>query len=342
MRIVIVGLGAIGSLVGTYLIKSGQETMLVGDAPHVEAIAARGLDLRRQVGDKTTYHVEAQAVSDVAQVDFREDDVVFLCTKTYDTPAACGALKKAAGDVPVVCVQNTVANEAMAAEHFSRVYGGCVTLGASWFKPGDAVHTGNFGITVGCYPKGADDLARRIYEALDRTEIDAHLSENVMASKYSKVLVNLNNAVAAITNTCNQEQRNSYEARSFRADVLEEALRVYGAAGVELEQLPGRDQPEDMVKDFRRKDFPKVEVPEEFELRHWPSMWQDIYHKRGKVEVQWFNGEIERLGRQHGVPTPYNSLIIKVVTEMAEKREAPGKYTIAELRGMVNQAQAAS
>jgi hypothetical protein len=39
-----------------------------------------------------------------------------------------------------------------------------------------------------------------------------------------------------------------------------------------------------------------------------------------------------RLGRQHGVPTPYNSLLLKLIEAMAVAHELPGKYTIQQLR----------
>jgi hypothetical protein len=38
-----------------------------------------------------------------------------------------------------------------------------------------------------------------------------------------------------------------------------------------------------------------------------------------------------RLGRQHGVPTPYNRLLLELITAMAVARERPGKYTVQQL-----------
>lgn len=45
-----------------------------------------------------------------------------------------------------------------------------------------------------------------------------------------------------------------------------------------------------------------------------------------------YNGEIVRLGRQHGIPTPLNTLLLELITEMARARERPGKFTIRDLR----------
>jgi ketopantoate reductase len=50
------------------------------------------------------------------------------------------------------------------------------------------------------------------------------------------------------------------------------------------------------------------------------------------VEADHFNGEIVRLGQRPGVATPYSSLLLSLITEMAAAREKPGKYTVAQLR----------
>jgi 2-dehydropantoate 2-reductase len=64
-------------------------------------------------------------------------------------------------------------------------------------------------------------------------------------------------------------------------------------------------------------------------VANWP--WQDLNHRRGQVEAEYLNGEIVRLGRQYGVPTPYNSLLLELITEMAVARALPGTYTVQQL-----------
>jgi hypothetical protein len=52
---------------------------------------------------------------------------------------------------------------------------------------------------------------------------------------------------------------------------------------------------------------------------------------RGRLCRFVLNGEIMRRGRQHGVPTPYTSLLLELITAMAVTRELPGKYTVQQL-----------
>ena len=38
-----------------------------------------------------------------------------------------------------------------------------------------------------------------------------------------------------------------------------------------------------------------------------------------------------RLGKLHGIPTPFNRTLQRLVSEMARRRQTPGKYTADEL-----------
>jgi 2-dehydropantoate 2-reductase len=49
------------------------------------------------------------------------------------------------------------------------------------------------------------------------------------------------------------------------------------------------------------------------------------------VEAEHLNGEIVSIGREHGVPTPVNELLLSTVTAMARAGEQPGSRSAAEL-----------
>ena len=98
----------------------------------------------------------AAAVGDPSEIEFRADDVVFLCMKGQHTEDAVRAL---AADAPtehrVVSVQNGVANEPTALRYFAGVYGMCVMCPAVHLEPGivEASSAPVSGILdIGCYP----------------------------------------------------------------------------------------------------------------------------------------------------------------------------------------------
>jgi 2-dehydropantoate 2-reductase len=49
------------------------------------------------------------------------------------------------------------------------------------------------------------------------------------------------------------------------------------------------------------------------------------------VEVDHLNGEVVLLGRLHGVPTPANALVQRLVNEAARERQPPGLRDETEL-----------
>ena len=108
MRVIVYGAGAIGSIIGGYLHARGQETILVCSEAHAKAISRDGLHITGVQGD---HHVSIPVVSDVVQIEFRPDDIVFLTMKTFDTEAAIEKLGEAAAQLAAVCFQNSVRNE---------------------------------------------------------------------------------------------------------------------------------------------------------------------------------------------------------------------------------------
>jgi 2-dehydropantoate 2-reductase len=145
------------------------------------------------------------------------------------------------------------------------------------------------------------------------------------------MLMNLNNATMGLTGLCGQEARSDREARAFMAEVCAEGVRVVRAAGIPFEGPPGSGSIEEQIR-WLRSDAPGPVVPADEEARGYASLWQDLHHRRGEVEADYFNGEIVRLGQRAGVPTPYSSLLLALIGEMAAARERPGKYTVGELR----------
>ena len=330
MRVIVCGAGAIGGVIGGQLARAGTPVVLVDkQEAHVAAINRQGLILKGVHGSHT---VRIPAVRHAREVGFRAGDVVLLAVKSFHTEAAAGELRAAAGDgIPVFCAQNGVRNEEVAARHFREVNGVMVLIGAKCLTPGEVVQTAKGPLGVGTYPRGLTAAAREVAAALGRTELPVYTTENIVAAKWNKMLQNLNNATMGLTGLSGQEARADAEVRRFMADVYEEGARVLQAAGIAYEGPPGVGPIEERIRELRSPET-TAEVPADPEARHYASLWQDLYHGRGEVEADFFNGEIVRLGRQHGVPTPYSALLLGLITEMAVAREKPGKYAVTQLR----------
>jgi 2-dehydropantoate 2-reductase len=329
MRFVMLGAGAIGGVIGGQLAKAGFDVLFVDPLrEHVDAINRDGLHLRGIHG----HHVlRVPAVTDVATVSFREGDVVVCSVKSYHMDAAMQALRRATRlEVPVLCAQNGIRNEEVAARYFQGVHGVMVLIGAKRLVPGEVVHTGAGPLGVGRWPTGLSEVDREVVQAVAKTDIPAYATEEIAVHKWNKMAINLNNATFGLLGLSGQEAQTDPEVRAFMADVYEEGVRVLRAAGIRFEGPPGSSI-EDRIRSLRAPST-NVTVPADEELRHRPSLWQDLHHGGGHVEADWFNGEIVRLGETHGVPTPYNRLLLELITEMARSRARPGRYALGDLR----------
>jgi 2-dehydropantoate 2-reductase len=340
MRFIIHGAGAIGSLIGGRLAESGAEVVLLARHAHAAAINRGGLLIKSRGGDRVVKSL--RAVTHPREITPGLGDVIILTVKSSQTAVSVQALREMfPEDTPVVCMQNGVRNEEMAAGRFLRVYGGMLGISATFLEPGLVAHTRGEMLSIGNYPLGCDDAGAQIAARLEKAGFRTTTHESIMAVKWSKLILNLNNATFAIIDKHLQLGLVTPEISNFMADVHEEGLRALAVAGISLEDPNNPFDLKRNVAELRGvvEDPEKIcaEANSPVEFRTYPSTWMDLKLKRGETETGYFNGEIILLGEKYGFPTPYNSTLFNIVETMAAKGAQPGLYTIEELTELVEQ-----
>ncbi len=334
MRFVMLGAGAIGGTLGGYLHLAGREVCFIDkNEIHVKNINDNGLMLKTAEGE---CQLPIPAVCRPQDVQFRPGDVAFLCVKSYDTEEAASRLREAAPqELPIFCFQNGVRNEEIASKYFPNVCGVMVLYSGTHITPGIAIHTQLKRLAMGAYPSGVNDTVRAVAAAFEGTPFDVSVTGSVMQTKWTKLLMNLNNATYGLIGLSGQEGQNLPEVRHWMADVIEEGLKVVRAKNLEFRAVEEQPSPEELIKRLRSPDFKPPAIPRDEDLLHRPSLWQDLYMMRGVVESPQFNGEIVAMGRELGIPTPLNDMLLAKSTEAAIEKMPPGQYTIEQLRSMV-------
>lgn len=322
MRYIIIGAGAVGGSIGGRLAQAGHEVVLVARGAHGEALREGGLRLLTPDDSLT---LRLPVLSGPEEYRPTAEDVLVLAVKTQDTVAALDAWAPVAGDLPLLCAQNGVANERLALRRFPRVYGVCVWLPSVFLEPGVVVApcaplSGM--LHLGRYPGGVDDTARRIAEDLERSCFLAPVQEDVMRWKYAKLLMNLANSVEAVAGPLGADP--ALGELFHRA--ANEGREVFAAAGI-----PFAGQEEQRALRGDRMDI--REVPGAPASRG--SSWQSLRRGTGTIEADYLNGEIVLLGRLHGVPTPVNEALTRIANAFARDGREPGSLPAAELAALV-------
>lgn len=315
MRFVVMGAGAVGGVVGGRLAQHGHDVVLVARGAHREAIAAHGL-LVRSPDDEV--RVPVPVVEHPRELALGDDDVVLLAVKGQHTAAALDALAGGPPTLAIACLQNGVENERQVLRRTPHTYAVPVMLPATHLTPGivDASSAPVTGILdVGCYPAGVDDRAAAISAAFASSTFSSVTNPAVMRFKWSKLLMNLGNALEAAVGPIGRSSDLYATARA-------EAEAVLAAAGVDCASAE-----EDAA---RRGDLLSLR-PIAGERRGGGSSWQSLARGTGSIEVDLLNGEIVLLGRLHGVPTPVNALLQAVAHELARTHAPPGSLTEADL-----------
>jgi len=316
MRFVIYGAGAVGGVIGGRLSEHGHDVVLIGRGRQLAAVREHGLRVESPGGTTT---IQLPIVEAPGQLDWTAEDVVLLTMKTQDTSDALRDLAASApAGVPVVCTQNGVENERLALRWFEHVYGICVMCPAGYLTPGvvQAWSSPVSGLLdIGRYPSGIDETAQAIAAALSASTFQSEVRSNIMRWKYGKLLMNLGNAIEAVSGS---------PARTGPLPVLarQEGVACLRAAGIDFVS-----ESDDKA---RRGDLLRIGTIQG-QSRQGGSSWQSLYRQSHNIESDYLNGEIVLLGRCHGIPTPVNSALQRLANQFAVNGRSPGSMSVEEL-----------
>jgi 2-dehydropantoate 2-reductase len=305
MRVAVMGAGAVGSYLGSYLARAGAEVHLIARGAHLAALRERGLTLLTPDGERST--VDVRATHDPAEIG--PVDFVLFLVKSYDTDDAAKRLPPLLGpETGVLCLQNGIDNEARIAavvgdEH---VLGGAAYILSAIEAPG-VVRSGEARIVIGeMAPGPPSDRVERFVELARAGGIHASASADVRRVKWEKyVLLVAFSAVTASTQLTVGDIRASEAASGMLKAIMTEAWTIGRALGVPLA--------DDHVE--RSHELVLVQADDEgTSLRH------DLLTGH-RMELEALQGTLRRLGRETGIPTPWTDAAYAILQPWALRNE---------------------
>ena len=306
MNIVVLGGGAVGSVIATELARAGEEVTLLVRA---QAMPATGtLKITVEDADHETRWAIVPVISTITET----PDLVILCVKAPDLESATAMLVEHIGDTPVVALHAAPQGDAIVSRTLGRASSSGVFLGrAEYVQPGHVRVSQPQIALAATLPGAAASVA-----AFTRAITAVHTAD-LPALRWALVLANLPQAIAALVNQPLSTLTEDRTTQALATTLLIEASRVFAKAGIVPANLP----PLDIAKLCRLHSMPGFfasrVVHQEPAFFQWRGplidpLLQSLRRQR-PTEIDALHGEIVRLGQQHGVPTPTTAQLVEVM-----------------------------
>jgi 2-dehydropantoate 2-reductase len=298
MRIAVMGAGAIGCYFGGRLASGGDEVHFIARGAQLRALQEKGLRIISPHGDD--YLPKVLATDDpkkVGPVDF-----VLFCVKLWDTDSAAEQIKPMLGpETAVYSFQNGIYAEPrlqklLGAQH---VIAGYAATPATMIEPGVVRQFGQWCTLE--FGELDNKRTRRVEEFLKsclRAKIDAVISDDINAALWSKfVFITVHSGACSLCRATEGPIRSDPWGRELLLSLATEGTAVAHAKGVNL------------PKDFPSYVMKQIDgLPPDAE----GSMYTDLRMGR-RLEIEWLNGLMVKLGGEVGVPTPAHRAVMQGV-----------------------------
>lgn len=329
--IVIAGAGSIGCYVGGRLVEAGRRVKFLGRDRIKTELAEHGLTLTRFDDANTTLPAADIEMSSGMEI-LAGADIILVTVKSGNTAEIGDAIAAhAPAHAVVVSLQNGVSN----ADRLRTLVGerpvvaGMVPFNVAALGEG-RFHQGTSGTIL--IASGVSGLR----EALACDKLEVENSDNMPAVMWGKLMINLNNALNALSGLPLKEQLESRDWRRLMADQISEAMALLKAAGIKPK--PATPLPPALIPFVLRLPTPLFRIVAAQMIKIDPlarsSMWEDL-DKRRSTEIDELQGAALELAAKVGMELPLCKRVAELVKAAdAAKAGSPG-LSVAEVRAGV-------
>ena len=339
--IVVAGAGAIGCFVGGMLAAAGRRVALLV-RPRVRTEIERfGLRLTDFDGSETTLGAGQLALSEDASI-FHSAGIVLVTVKSADTAGVADEIAKhAPEDAVIVSLQNGVGNVAVLRERL----GECAGEGLGESPGGRRVLAGMVPFNVVAMGEGrfhrstsgdihVGENAENTAAMLSVPGLTLRASRDITGVQWGKLIINLNNALSALSDMPLRAQLADRDWRRLFADQMVEGLAAMKASGIQ--PVAATPIPPGWMPTLLRLPDPVFNAILGRTMKIDPearsSMWQDLKQGR-KTEIDYLQGAIIALAEQHGVAVPLSRRIVTLIKQAEAAGDRPPRLTPQYIRG---------
>jgi 2-dehydropantoate 2-reductase len=326
-QIAILGAGSIGCFIGGAWVASGLPVTLIGRPKMSQDVDVFGLTLTdysgwqaRLASGDVDYRCGPEALQDA--------QVIAVTVKSGDTAIAAAQIAEhGTPGALVISFQNGVSNVDMLEQGLGgrfEVARGMVQYNVAYLGNG-RFHKGVAGDLYAEQRAGTRELAERIGSGPAALK----LSDDMLGLAWGKLLINLNNAVNALSGRTLIEELKQRDYRRVFAAAMREGLELLERAEIEP-AAPGPTSPTSLPRIISAPDW----LFNRFFLKRWKidakarsSMADDLAAGR-KTEVDYINGELVRLAERLQRDAPVNRAIVELVRKAEDGAKALGPVAL--------------
>ena len=301
LKVAVLGAGAMGCLFGGLLAEKDLNVTLIDVwKEHVEEINKNGLKMDGHGGDR---FIRIPATSDPSTIG-KVDAVIVMCKATA-LELALKSIKNIIRDKTVfMSFQNGIGHEAIIKSIVGdeKVIGGTTTQASNILGPGHIMNHAALPSWIGEYDGGITDRITEIADTFTAHNLEMIAAEDVKKRKWMKLfaltaigplsaIFDLHHTDLYINNNANDL------SRSLGKEIILETRDVAIADGVNVSE------------DECLFMFNKIVDSKQ---TNKSSMAFDVLYKR-KTEIDFISGAVSKIGKKHGIATPLNDLMYKMI-----------------------------
>lgn len=307
-KIVVAGAGSIGCFVGGLLALGGRSVTLLARQRIADELAVHGLRLTSLEGWSADPGPRVATDPPV----LGSADLVLVTVKSGGTEEMARLIAAhAPANAPVVSLQNGIGNADCLRAHLPgrQVLAGMVSFNVLHRGEGH-FHRGTSG------PLIVEDGEEAVLEALCVPHLQVEAAPDMRSVQWGKLLLNLNNALNALSGLPLRHQLLDRRWRWVLAAQQEEALRLLRASGIRpwsMGLIPAR-----LFPAMLRLPTPLFQLLARSAVRIDPlarsSMWEDL--ERGRItEIDQLQGAVVRLAETLGTDVPVTRRVLEAVRQ---------------------------
>lgn len=307
MRIGIIGAGAIGGTIAAMLDRAGHEVAVTARGDGLQAIRERGLRLDGAWGEHLATVTASERLETVPEL-------AFVCTKAQDAGPALRDNAERLHDITVVIVQNGLEALEVAEDILPRseLVGGLALYAARYVEPGHVTVTAAGPVYLGRGRGEATDASHRA-AALLGSAVPAVATDNFEGAQWTKLVVNMVNAMPALTGLSVQETIRDPRLGRVVAASMRETARTGFASGVRYASLQGLSH--GLLRVFAALPIRAARLLPELMARRMgpvPNLGSTLQsRRRGRTtEIDYLNGAVVRAAAALGRRAPVNAAIV--------------------------------